>query len=327
MEKRQRSILQFTIITALTLGLQNAYAALPECAGGMYRMVVPAAAGGTTDIVGRLIAAQLGEKTGKSVVVENRPGGGGTIGAGYVAASKPDGCTMLMGNIGPNAINYALNKNLTYTHADLQPVTSVFAVPNVLVLHPNVKATTVKELVALAKAAPGTLALANSGVGQSTHMTGEMFRLATGVDVISVPYKGNAPAVADLLGGQVHMMFDNVAVSLPHIQSGKLRPLAVTSKTRVSGLPDVPTMEEAGLEGFDVAAWFGLFYPSGTNNDYVVALQKHVAEILELDSVKQQISSWSGVPGGESTDAFSSHVKSEIEKWATIVNAAQLSID
>ena len=316
-----------TLFVGAMLALQPVQATMPECPGGLYRMVVPAAAGGTTDLVGRLVATRLGERIGASVVVENRAGGGGTIGAAHVASAKPDGCTMLMGNIGPNAINYALNKNLSYGPADLQPVIRVFSVPNVLVVNPSVSARSVSELIDLAKSQPGRLALANSGVGQSTHMTGEMFRLAAGVDVISVPYKGNAPAVADLIGGQVHMMFDNVAVSLPHIQSGKLVALAVTSRQRVSGLPEVPTMEEAGLKGFDVAAWFGLFYPSGTDRTYVESLNEHVAAILQDDTVKQQIAAWSGIQGGESVAEFSRYVEGDIAKWAEIVEAADLSID
>ncbi|WP_415788085.1 Bug family tripartite tricarboxylate transporter substrate binding protein, partial [Bordetella tumulicola] len=285
----------------------------------------PAAAGGTTDLVGRLIATKLSVRLDEPVVVENKAGAGGTIGAAQVAAAKPDGCTMLMGNVGPNAINYSLHKKLAYVPADLIPVTDVFAVPNVLVVNPGVPAASVAQLIELARSQPGRLALANSGTGQSTHMTAEMFRLQTGVDVIQVPYKGNAPAVADLLAGQVQMMFDNVAVSLPHIKAGKLRALAVSSAQRVEALPDVPTLSESGLKGFDVSAWFGLFYPAGTDAGQVESLHRDVVAILQDPVVRRQISNWSGVPGGRSPADFGRYVESEIDKWREVVRSAHLA--
>ncbi|MBO9355949.1 tripartite tricarboxylate transporter substrate binding protein [Bordetella petrii] len=300
--------------------------AAAQCPGGVQRMVVPAAAGGTTDLVARLIATRLAARQNAPVVVENKAGAGGTIGAAQVAAAKPDGCTMLMGNIGPNAINYSLHRSLAYAPADLIPVTDVFAVPNVLVVNPGVPADSVAQLVELARRQPGKLALANSGTGQSTHMTGEMFRLQTGIDVIQVPYKGNAPAVADLLAGQVQMMFDNVAVSLPHIKAGKLRALAVTSARRVEALPDVPTLAESGLAGFDVAAWFGLFCPAGTDAQRVAELQREVAAILQEPAVRRQIADWSGVPGGRTPAEFGRYVESEIGKWREVVRSAQLTV-
>lgn len=319
-----------TLWAAVVGALQLAWAspgAAQACPGGAHRMIVPAAPGGTTDIVARVIAKHLSDRTGSPVVVENKAGAGGTIGAAQVALAKPDGCTMLMGNVGPNAINYSLNKHLSYTPADFEPVTDVFAVPNVLVVNPRVAAESVRQLVELAKQAPGTLALANSGTGQSTHMTAEMFRLKTGVDVIQVPYKGNAPAVADLVAGQVQMMFDNVAVSLPHIQAGKLRALAVTSRQRVASLPDVPTMAESGIAGFDVVAWFGLFYPAGTDAAAVAALHESVADILELPSLRRQVASWSGEPGGRTPAEFKRYVSEEIRKWEQVVESANLSIE
>lgn len=313
-------------LAALAMAIAGGAVAAPVCQGSAMRMVVPAAPGGTTDLVGRLIANQINRRTGTPVVVENKAGGGGTIGASAVAHAKPDGCTMLMGNPGSNAINYALNKKLNYGTQDFSAVTQVFAVPNVLVLNPSVVAKDVKSLVRLAKEKPGTLALANSGVGQSTHMTGELFRLESGIDVITVPYKGNAPAVADLLAGQVHMMFDNVAVSLPHIQAGKLRALAVTSPKRVAALPDVPTMAEAGMAGFNVVAWFGLFYPTGTPSEHVKWLHTEVVDILKQDDVKKQIADWSGEPGGESPEAFQNYVIKEVTQWQKVVTAAGIKL-
>ncbi|MDM9560861.1 Bug family tripartite tricarboxylate transporter substrate binding protein [Bordetella petrii] len=316
-----------SVLLGLLAGMGAAQASgMPACQGGGLRMVVPAAPGGTTDLVARLIADHLARRSGFPVVVENRAGGGGTIGAANVARAQADGCTVLMGNIGSNAINYALNKTLSYGPRDFAPVTQVFAVPNVLVVNPAVSATDVQSLIRLAKDRPGKLALANSGLGQSTHMTGELFRIRTGIDVITVPYKGNAPAVADLLAGQVHMMFDNVAVSQPHIQAGKLRALAVTSTRRVSALPDVPTMAEAGMEGFDVVAWFGLFYPAHTPPAHVRWLQSEIAGILQQDAVQQQIAEWGGEVGGELPDAFQRYVDKEVAQWQSVVDQAGITL-
>lgn len=314
------------LLVLLSAGSAMASALMPPCQNTGLRMVVPAAPGGTTDLIGRLIANHLTRRSGLPVVVDNKAGGGGTIGASNVAHAKADGCTVLMGNVGSNAINYSLNKKLNYGPQDFAPVTEVFAVPNVLVVNPAVPAKDVKELIRLAKDKPGTLALANSGVGQSTHMTAELFRMETGIDVITVPYKGNAPAVSDLLGGQVQMMFDNVAVSQPHILAGKLRALAVTSSKRVAALPDVPTMAEAGMNGFNVVAWFGLFYPARTSSDYVTWLQTEVADILKQDDVKKQIAEWSGEMGGDTPEAFQRYVNKEVAQWQKVVEKAGITL-
>ena len=314
------------LLVLLSAGSAMASALMPPCQSSGLRMVVPAAPGGTTDLIGRLIANHLTRRSGLPVVVDNKAGGGGTIGASNVAHAKADGCTVLMGNVGSNAINYSLNKKLNYGPQDFAPVTEVFAVPNVLVVNPAVPAKDVKELIRLAKDKPGTLALANSGVGQSTHMTAELFRMETGIDVITVPYKGNAPAVSDLLGGQVQMMFDNVAVSQPHILAGKLRALAVTSSKRVAALPDVPTMAEAGMNGFNVVAWFGLFYPARTSSDHVTWLQTEVADILKQDDVKKQIAEWSGEMGGDTPEAFQRYVNKEVAQWQKVVEKAGITL-
>ncbi len=314
------------LLVLLSAGSAMASALMPPCQNTGLRMVVPAAPGGTTDLIGRLIANHLTRRSGLPVVVDNKAGGGGTIGASNVAHAKADGCTVLMGNVGSNAINYSLNKKLNYGPQDFAPVTEVFAVPNVLVVNPAVPAKDVKELIRLAKDKPGALALANSGVGQSTHMTAELFRMETGIDVITVPYKGNAPAVSDLLGGQVQMMFDNVAVSQPHILAGKLRALAVTSSKRVVALPDVPTMAEAGMNGFNVVAWFGLFYPARTSSDHVTWLQTEVADILKQDDVKKQIAEWSGEMGGDTPEAFQRYVNKEVAQWQKVVEKAGITL-
>ncbi|MCY1207298.1 hypothetical protein D9M68_141260 [compost metagenome] len=291
------------------------------------RLIVPAAAGGTTDIASRLVGKRMAELLGQPVVVENRAGGAGIIGVQALKQSAPDGYTLMMGNIGPNAINYSLYRQLPYRAEDFAPVTMVVSVPNVLVVNANVPARTVAQLVALAKAQPGKLSFASSGTGQSVHLSGELFRKRTGIDIIHVPYKGAAPAVADLVAGQVTMMVDNLPSSLPHIQSGKLRALAVTSANRVPELPDVPTMKEAGLEDFQVTAWFGLMAPAGTPPAVIDRLQRTVAIILAEPEVKSRLADLGGVPGGDTPTHFGNFIKSERERWARVVKDTGIPLE
>ncbi|XYI34849.1 Extra-cytoplasmic solute receptor [Cupriavidus oxalaticus] len=302
------------VVVAVTPGA--ALAAYPD---KPIRLIVPAAAGGTTDIASRLVGKRMGELLGQPVVVENRAGGGGIIGAQALRQSAADGYTLMMGNIGPNAINYSLYRQLPYRAEDFAPITMVVSVPNVLVVNANVPARNVAELVALAKAHPGKYSFASSGTGQSVHLSGELFRKRTGTDLIHVPYKGAAPAVADLVAGQVTMMVDNLPSSLPHIQSGKLRALAVTSASRVPELPDVPTMKEAGVDDFQVTAWFGLVAPAGTPQEVIDRLQKTVAGILDERQVKARLVELGGIPGGDTPAHFGNFIKSERERWARVV--------
>ena len=235
-----------------------------------------------------------------------------------------DGYTLVMGNIGPNAINYALYKQLPYKFEDFAPITLVVSVPNVLVVHPSVPARTVSELVALAKAQPGKLSFASSGSGQSVHMSGELFKARTGTDLIHVPYKGAGPAVADLVAGQVTMMVDNLPSSMPHIQSGKLRALAVTSRERAPELPDVPTMKEAGLDDFQVTAWFGLMALAGTPAPVIEQLHKTVAGILAEPEVAKRLHELGGQPGGNTPAQFAAMIRDERARWAEVVRATGL---
>lgn len=308
----------------LWLALGVAVVAAPGAAAAAYpdkpiRLIVPAAAGGTTDIASRLVGKRMGEVLGQPVVVENRAGGGGIIGAQVLRQSAADGYTLMMGNIGPNAINYSLYRQLPYRAEDFAPITLVVSVPNVLVVNANVPARTVAELVALARTQPGKYSFASSGTGQSVHLSGELFRKRTGTDLIHVPYKGAAPAVADLVAGQVTMMVDNLPSSLPHIRSGKLRALAVTSASRVPELPEVPTMKEAGVDDFQVTAWFGLMAPAGTPPELIDRLQKTVAGILNEPEVKGRLAELGGAPGGDTPAHFASFIKSERERWARVV--------
>lgn len=283
------------------------------------RLIVPTAAGGTTDIAARLVGKRMSEILGQPVVVDNRAGGAGIIGSQALLQAPADGYTIMMGNIGPNAINYALYRQLPYKPQDFAPITLVVSVPNVLVVNAKVPAHNVAELVALARSQPGQLSFGSSGTGQSVHLSGELFRKRAGIDVIHVPYKGAAPAVADLVAGQVTMMVDNLPSSLPQIQAGKLRALAVTSAARVAELPDVPTMKEAGFDDFQVTAWFGLVARAGTPPAVIAQLHKAAATALAEPQVKSRLAELGGQAGGDTPEHFGQFIDQERQRWARVV--------
>lgn len=287
-------------------------------------IVVPAAAGGTTDIAARVLAEKLGKYLGTSVVVENKAGGGGSIGTAQVARAKPDGYTLLMGNIGPVAINFSLYKQLSYKPSDLRGITNVISVPNILVVHANSPARNVQDLVNLAK--QRTLNVATSGVGQSPHMSSEMFRQKTQIDVTLVPFPGAAPAVTALLGQQVDYMIDNLPSSMPHIKAGKFRALAITSAKRSDQLPNVPTMTEAGVP-MQVTAWFGLLAPAGTPDAIVNKVQQAAAKAMETVEVRKKFAELGGVPGGEIPAEYDAFIDQERKSWAQIVKASGITLD
>jgi len=297
-------------------GAGGAQAAYPD---RPIRLIVPAAAGGTTDIAARLVGKRMSEMLGQPIVVDNRAGGAGIIGSQALKQAPADGYTLMMGNIGPNAINYALYRQLPYQPQDFAPITMVVSVPNVLVVNSKVPAHNVAELVALAKSKPGQLSFGSSGTGQSVHLSGELFKKRAGIDIIHVPYKGAAPAVADLVAGQVTMMVDNLPSSLPQIQAGKLRALAVTSAARVPELPDVPTMKEAGFDDFQVTAWFGLVARAGTPAAVLAQLQKAAASALADPEVKARLADLGGQPGGDSSEHFGRFIEQERARWARVV--------
>lgn len=289
-------------------------------------LIVPAAPGGTTDIAARLIADKLGARLGQQVIVENRAGAAGIIGAQTMARAKPDGYTLLMGNIGPNAINYALYKTLPYKPADFAPVTLVISVPNVLVVNEASSARTVADLLALARQDPAKVSFGSSGAGQSPHLSAELFKQRAGIPGTHVPYKGAGPAVAALLGQQFTFMIDNLPSSMPHIQSGKFRALAITSRERSAQLPDVPTMREAGV-AMDVTAWFDLLAPAGTPDAIVNRLQQVAHEALQSADIRRTFAELGGVPGGETAAEHDAFIAQERKRWAEIVRAANLSLD
>ncbi|MCX7507498.1 Bug family tripartite tricarboxylate transporter substrate binding protein [Delftia tsuruhatensis] len=287
-------------------------------------IVVPAAAGGTTDIAARVLAEKMGKDLGTSVVVENKGGGGGSIGTAQVVRARPDGYTLLMGNIGPVAINFSLYKQLSYKESDLRGITNVISVPNILVVHADSPVRSVRELVELARTR--RLNVSTSGVGQSPHMSSEMFRQKAGIEVTLVPFPGAAPAVTALLGQQVDYMIDNLPSSMPHIRSGKFRALAITSATRSAQLPEVPTMTEAGVP-MQVTAWFGLLAPASTPDAVVERIQQSARRAMQTAEVRQRFADLGGVPGGETPAEYDAFIAQERKSWAQIVKAAGLSLE
>jgi tripartite-type tricarboxylate transporter receptor subunit TctC len=292
------------------------------------RLVVPFPAGGTTDILARAVAQKLSEAWGRQMIVDNRPGAGGNIGSDLVAKSAPDGYTLLMGTVGTHAINPSLYKNMPYDHVkDFAPVILVAGVPNVLVVNPSLPVHSVPELIAYAKANPGKLNFASSGNGTSIHLSGELFKAMTGVEMTHVPYKGSAPALTDLIGGQVQLMFDNLPSSLPFIKAGKLRALAVTSGARAAALPDLPTLAESGLPGFEASSWFGVLAPAGTPRDIVAKLNGAIAGWLASPEAKEKLLAQGAIAAGGAPDDFARHIGAETSKWAKVVKASGAHID
>jgi tripartite-type tricarboxylate transporter receptor subunit TctC len=292
------------------------------------RLVVPFPAGGATDIFAREVAKHLTETWGQSVVVDNRPGAGGNIGSELVAKAPPDGYTLEMGTVGTHAINASLYSKMPYDHVkDFVPVILVAGVPNVLVVNPSVPVNSVQELIAYAKANPGKLNFASSGSGTSIHLSGELFKVMAGVQMTHVPYKGSAPALQDLLGGQVQLMFDNLPPSLPQIKAGKLRALAVTSATRAPALPDTPTVAESGLPGFEASSWFGVLAPAGTSPAIVAKLNAEIAKWLASPEAKEKLAAVGANIGGGTPEDFARHIQSETAKWAKVVKESGAKVD
>jgi tripartite-type tricarboxylate transporter receptor subunit TctC len=301
---------------------QTAYPSQP------IRIVVPFPPGGATDIMARAAAQKLAEAWKAQVVVDNRPGAGGNIGSELVAKAAPDGYTLEMGTVGTHAINASLYAKMPYDHVkDFTPVVLVAAVPNVLVVHPSVPANSVQELIAYAKANPGKLNFASSGAGTSIHLSGELFKVMAGVQMTHVPYKGSAPAITDLLGGQVQLMFDNLPPSLPHIRAGKLRALAVTTSERAPALPDVPTVAESGLPGFEASSWFGLLAPAGTPREIVVKINGEIARWLVTPEAKEKMIAIGANAKGGTPEDFAKHIADETAKWAKVVKESGAKVD
>jgi len=292
------------------------------------RLVVPFPAAGTTDILAREVAQRLSVSFGQSVVVDNRPGAAGNIGSDMVAKSAPDGYTLLMGTVGTHAINPSLYAKMPYNHVkDFVPIVLVAGVPNVLEVTPSLPVNSVADLIKLAKEKPGQLNFASSGSGTSIHLSGELFKTMTGVDMMHVPYKGSAPALTDLMGGQVQLMFDNLPSSLAQIKAGKLRAIAVTSAQRSPALPNIPTIAESGLPGFEASSWFGLLAPAGTPPAIVARVNADVNEWLQTAEAKEKLLAQGAIPAGGTPEQFAAHIRVETEKWAKVVKVSDAKVD
>ncbi|MPZ46923.1 MAG: tripartite tricarboxylate transporter substrate binding protein [Betaproteobacteria bacterium] len=284
------------------------------------RFVVPGPPGGATDILARTVGQKLTEAWGQPVIVDNRTGASGIIGTEYAARAAPDGYTLLMGHSGTHAINVSLRKTLPYHPVkDFAPITLVATAPNILLVHPSLPAKSVKELIALAKGRPRDLTYASAGVGFSQHLAGELFATMAGIKMLHVPYKGSAPALTDVIAGNVLLMFPNIPASLPHIQSGRLRALGVTALERSSVVPQVPTIAESGLPGYEAIAWFGVFAPAGLASDLVARLNADIVRILTQPEVRERITRLGADPVGNTPEQFGQYVQKEITKWAKVI--------
>lgn len=292
------------------------------------KWIVPFAPGGTTDILARTIGEKLSVALGQPVIVENKPGAGGGLGADFVAKAAPDGYTILGGTISTNAINASLYKDLPYDPVkDFIPITLIARVPNMLVVNNDVPAKNVAELIALMKKSPGKYTFASSGNGTSQHLSGELFKGIAGVDMQHIPYKGSPPALQDVMGGAVTMTFDNITTAWPLAKGGKLRALGVTTAKRSPAAPDVPTLAEAGLVGYEIGSWQGVFAPAGTPPDIVKRLNAEIVKIINLPEVKEKLLVLGAEPVGNSSEEFTVFVKAEVVKWGDVVKKSGARVD
>jgi tripartite-type tricarboxylate transporter receptor subunit TctC len=292
------------------------------------RLVVPFPPAGTTDILAREVGQRLSEALGQPVVIDNRPGAAGNIGSEIVAKSAPDGYTLLMCTVSSHAINPGLYSKVPYDHIkDFAPIALVARVPNVLEVTPSLPVNTVADLIKLAKEKPGQINFASSGSGTSIHLSGELFKTMAGVDMVHVPYKGSAPAITDLVGGQVQVMFDNLPSSIGQIKAGKLRAIAVTSAERAAALPNVPTIAESGLPGFEATSWFGVLAPAGTPPEIVKRLNAEIVKWLQSPEAREKLLSQGAVPAGGSPEEFGAYIRTETDKWAKVIKASGAKVD
>ncbi|MGE5523584.1 MAG: tripartite tricarboxylate transporter substrate binding protein [Rhodospirillaceae bacterium] len=287
------------------------------------RLVVPFTPGGSTDILARVIGQKLTEAWGKQVVIDNRPGAGGNIGVDLVAKSPADGYTLVMGHIGTFGVNPTLYPKLPYDPIkDFQPITLVALVPNMLSVNPALPAKSVKELVALAKAKPGTINFGSGGNGSAAHLAGEYFKLMTKTEITHIPYRGTSPAVTDLIAGQIQMMITGVPPTLTFAKSGKLRALAVATSKRLPLLPDLPTIAEAGVPGYEATQWYGVLAPAGTPKPIVAKLNAEMAKAIKGPDVREKLAADAAEPVGNSPEEFGAFIKKEIARWAPVVKAS-----
>ncbi|WP_127090044.1 Bug family tripartite tricarboxylate transporter substrate binding protein [Aquabacter cavernae] len=315
------------VLAALSLALPTAGAQAETYPSKVVKLVVPYPAGGTTDIIARLIATQLSEKLGQPFVVDNRAGASGAIGTSAVAKSAPDGYTLLMGTANTHGINSALQKSLPYDALkDFAPVTVVASTPNVIVVNPSVPAQNLQELIALAKKEPGKLNYGSTSAGGSPHMSAELLKMMTGINIAHVPYKGAAPMLTDLVGGHIPIGFDNLPSAMPFIESGKLRAIAVTTAKRWPGAPNIPTVAET-VPGYEVSGWFGILAPAGTPPAIVDLLQKTVAEAVAKPEMRKQLETVGAEPVANTPAAFAKQIEADVARWKTVAETTGVKLD
>lgn len=322
MHKTLRALAALALAACAALAHAQNYPAKPV------RIIVPYPPGGTTDIIARIAAAQLAEKLKQPFVVENRAGASGAIGATAVAQAAPDGYTLVMGTANTHGINSALQKNLPYDAVkDFAPVTVVASTPNIIVVHPNVPAKTLAELIALAKAQPGKINFGSTSIGGSPHMSAELLKAMTGIDMVHVPYKGAAPMLTDLVGGQIQVGFDNLPSTIGYVRSGKVRALAVTTAQRWPGAPDIPTVAESGVPGYEVSGWFGLLAPAGTPKAVLDTLQSTIAQIVQEPEVAKQLRDLGAAPVANKPEDFARDIAADVEKWRKVAQTTGVKLD
>ncbi len=291
------------------------------------RIIVAYTPAGTTDILARLVGQKLSERWGQPVIVENRAGAAGNIGTEVAAKATPDGYTLIMGTAGTHGINVSLYRKLNWHPVkDFAPVSLIAMVPNIMVVNNALPFRSVKDLIAYAKANPGKLSYGSPGNGSTAHLSMELFKSMTGTNLVHIPYKGSAGVLADVMGGQIAVTIDNMPVYLPHVKSGKIRALAVSPAKRSTAAPDIPTIAESGVPGYDSGAWFGLLAPAGTPKDIVNKLSVEIARILKQPDVHKRISELGGEPVGSTPEEFAALIKSEIAKWAKVIKEAHVEL-
>ncbi len=320
---QRRALMGMGLLGALPLGWAQT-AAYPSRA---VRMVVPFPPGGPTDVLARIVATKLGERFGQAFAIDNKAGSSGMMGSADVVKAAPDGYTLL-GNASIHVINPSLYPKIPFDAlTDFTPITQLAHVPLILVVNNDLPVRSVKELIAYAKANPGKLNFASSGNAAAPHLAGESFKLATGIDMQHVPYKGSSPALTDLIGGQVQLMFDSMPSAMPFVKAGKLRPLAVTTAKRSLAVPDLSTVAEAGVPGYDISTWYGLWGPKGLSKEVSDKLANEVARILKLPDVKERYAALGAEPVGNSPEEFAAYCKSELLKWAKVVKDSGAKAD
>jgi tripartite-type tricarboxylate transporter receptor subunit TctC len=318
---------RFVRVAALTLAVVNGGAMAQAWPSKPITLIVPFPAGGTTDVLARALGDKLAQSLGQPVIVESKPGAGATLGADYVAKSKPDGYTLLVGAV-HHTIASSVYKKLPYDlQRDFAPITTIALVPNVLTVNAATPAKNLAELVALAKAKPGSMTYGSNGNGTAQHLIGTQFQNMTGTEIVHIPYKGSGPLATDLLGGQISMSFDTITPVLQHIKGGKLRALAVTTAKRSSALPDVPTLDEAGLKGFDIGTWFGVLAPIATPKDVVARLNAEMVKVIQSPDFRKRMDEIGAEPIGNSSEQMAQQITGETQKFAKLVKEAKVTIE